>query len=41
LVPVWSDPSPTGLLLPVPAAYWPAGLTAWWTDDNAPMPRFA
>ena len=37
LFPVWLDPEPTGQVLLVPAAYWPASLLSWWkTPDPVP-----
>jgi hypothetical protein len=33
LLPVWIDPENRGKLLLVPAAYWPASLTAIWSRD--------
>ena len=34
LMPVWIDPAPSGMVLMVPAAYWPPSVTAAWGDTN-------
>jgi hypothetical protein len=35
LLPVFADPQPSGRLLIVPAAFWPASLTQWWKNPDA------
>ncbi|MGN6625167.1 MAG: hypothetical protein ACTHLN_00990 [Tepidisphaeraceae bacterium] len=37
VLPVWVDPNPTGLVLLVPAAFWPASLLFWWKTPDAPQ----
>jgi hypothetical protein len=32
--PIWIDPRPTGAVVMVPAAYWPASLTMEWDGEQ-------